>query len=230
MNLPKQTSQVVLVVSDSWSSVNAALQRFSRRNGKWEQVGDQFPVTLGRMGMGWGLGLQAAVNDGPQKIEGDGRAPAGIFRFGTSFGYGPIPPSSSKLPYRQATERDFYVDDPQSPQYNQWVVLPPDQPDPHRLWKSFEKMKRDDYLYELGIVVEQNSDPVVKGRGSAVFFHIWRRPGAPTAGCTAMAKENLLTLLHWLDPAQHPLLIQVSKEVRDDPKFPGEQSTTGKHN
>jgi L,D-peptidoglycan transpeptidase YkuD (ErfK/YbiS/YcfS/YnhG family) len=209
LNLPASTSQVVLVTSDSWTSSNAALQMFSRREEKWIPVGDEIPVTLGRDGMAWGRGLQKDARNGPQKIEGDGRAPAGIFHFGTSFGYDSEPPGRSKLPYRQATESDYYVDDPESPEYNRWVVLPQNASDPHRLWTSFEKMRRADHLYEVGIVVEQNIDPVVKNRGSAIFFHVWRRPGAATAGCTAMSKENLLTLLRWLDPAKDPLLIQI---------------------
>lgn len=210
-NLPARTSQVVLVTSDSWTSPNATLRMFSRREGTWVQVGDEIPVTIGQNGMAWGRGLQADASNGPQKIEGDGRAPAGIFHFGASFGYSSQRPSGSKLPYRQATERDYYVDDPESTRYNQWVVLPRNVSDPHQLWKSVEKMKRADYLYEVGIVVEQNIDPVVTNRGSAVFFHVWRRPGVPTAGCTAMSKENLLALLRWLDPAQEPLLIQIPK-------------------
>ena len=36
---------------------------------------------------------------------------------------------------------------------------------------------------------------------SAIFLHVWKEPGAPTCGCTAMAREDLLELLRWLDLA-----------------------------
>jgi L,D-peptidoglycan transpeptidase YkuD (ErfK/YbiS/YcfS/YnhG family) len=141
-------------------------------------------------------------------MEGDGRAPAGIFSFGTAFGYAQEAPTGCKLPYHPATDRDYFVDDPESPQYNQWVTLSSDVSDSQRPWKSAERMRRDDYLYKLGIVVQENTNPAVKGRGSAIFLHIWRAPGLPTVGCTAMEEENLLKLVRWLDPAKNPLLIQ----------------------
>ena len=40
------------------------------------------PVSVGRNGAAWGLGLHAAQPQGPQKQEGDGRAPAGVFTLG----------------------------------------------------------------------------------------------------------------------------------------------------
>jgi len=222
MNLPATTQQVVLVETDSWTSTTGELQLLSRTPGGWVAVGAKIPVSLGKNGLAWGRGLQQEVADGPQKVEGDGKATAGVFHLGTAFGYEPGPPPGCKLPYRQATDRDFFVDDPHSADYNTWVTLPAagwEKP-----WKSAETLRRTDYLYELGIVVLQNSAPVVRGKGSAVFLHIWRNPGSPTAGCTAMAKDNLQALLAWLDPAKQPLLIQAPRgemhkiRIADAPK------------
>jgi L,D-peptidoglycan transpeptidase YkuD (ErfK/YbiS/YcfS/YnhG family) len=69
-------------------------------------------------------------------------------------------------------------------------------------------MKRRDHLYELGLVVKHNMEPAIAGKGSAIFLHVWRSPGAPTLGCTAMNKQELIRLLTWLDPAKQPLFIQ----------------------
>ena len=79
---------------------------------------------------------------------------------------------------------------------------------PEQLWNSWEEMKRTDHLYELGAVVEHNAAPVVKGRGSAIFLHVWEAKGVPTAGCTAMAKNDLAALIRWLKPVKNPCLIQ----------------------
>jgi D-alanyl-D-alanine dipeptidase len=205
MHLPKGTRQVVLVQSESWESQTGELQRFARSNNKWVAVGESIPVMLGRTGLAWGRGLQQETRDGPQKKEGDGKAPAGVFELGTAFGYAPHAPDEIRLPYRQATSADFYVDDAESAKYNQWITLSPGSPP---AWKSAESMKRDDGLYELGVVVRQNESPIVKGGGSAVFIHVWRGPGSSTAGCTSMAKRDLITLMRWLDPGRHPLLVQ----------------------
>ena len=68
-------------------------------------------------------------------------------------------------------------------------------------------MRRDDHLYRLGVVVGYNTDPVVAGLGSAIFLHIWKGPGQPTAGCVAMAESDLERIVAWLDPAKMPQII-----------------------
>ncbi|NGZ10881.1 MAG: hypothetical protein CV088_16090 [Nitrospira sp. LK70] len=210
LTLPSETRQVVLVQGPSWSSQHGTLQMFSRSQEKWLAVGPEIEVNLGRGGLGWGKGLHEERTEGPQKVEGDGKSPAGIFVLGSAFGYSQAPPGRWKWTYRQITERDYWISDPNSAQYNQLVSLPVDaSEDPHQLWSSYEVMKRNDGLYEIGIVVDHNAAPVEKGKGSAIFFHIWRSPGSPTAGCTAMSKENLVALLQWLDPKKKPLLIQI---------------------
>lgn len=101
--------------------------------------------------------------------------------------------------------------------YNSWVRIPAAQEnEPKNYWASVERMKRRDHLYELGLIVKHNTEPAVAGKGSAIFLHLWRSPGAPTLGCTAMDKQELIRLLTWLDPAKHPLLVQASKEVMDE--------------
>ena len=210
MHLPGTTRQLVFVETESWDSTVGQLHRFSRSGNRWIAVGEEIPVVLGRKGMGWGLGLQQEVRNGPQKSEGDAKAPAGAFGLGTAFGYAPQSPRGVKLPYRQATTQDFYVDDVNSPEYNRWVTFAQRAAAP---WKSAEAMKRPDGLYELGIVVRQNESPIVKGRGSAVFLHVWRAADSATAGCTAMSKENLIDLMEWLNPNDNPLLIQAPREA-----------------
>jgi L,D-peptidoglycan transpeptidase YkuD (ErfK/YbiS/YcfS/YnhG family) len=68
-------------------------------------------------------------------------------------------------------------------------------------------MKRDDNLYKYGIIIEYNTDPVIKGSGSAIFLHVWKGEGIHTAGCVAISEENILKILDWLDPAATPLII-----------------------
>jgi D-alanyl-D-alanine dipeptidase len=69
-------------------------------------------------------------------------------------------------------------------------------------------MMRTDDLYKWGIVVAHN--PAAQpGAGSCIFLHIWKNSSAPTAGCTAMAEEDLVKLLRWLDPTARPILVQM---------------------
>jgi L,D-peptidoglycan transpeptidase YkuD (ErfK/YbiS/YcfS/YnhG family) len=132
-----------------------------------------------------------------EKREGDGKSPTGIFPLGLAFGYDPS--VKTKMPYRQATDDDFWVDDVNSEDYNRWVTGRPNA-------ASWEKMKRDDDQYKYGVVIEYNMNPIVKGKGSAIFLHVWN-DGDSTLGCVAMSEEMILRVLEWLDPAKRPLII-----------------------
>ncbi len=200
--------QNVLVTATSWTSDTGKLYLFSKVADRWLLEETDIPVMLGKNGLAWGSGMHQPVGAPPQKVEGDSKAPAGVFRFGPAFGYDAEPPTGTSIPYRSITEDDYYVDDVESEDYNRWVRLGGNVESPERMWSSWEEMKRPDHLYELGVVVEHNAEPVVKGRGSAIFLHVWRARGAPTAGCTAMAKEDLAAVIRWLDPAKNPCLIQ----------------------
>jgi L,D-peptidoglycan transpeptidase YkuD (ErfK/YbiS/YcfS/YnhG family) len=133
-----------------------------------------------------------------EKKEGDGKTPSGIYPLGPAFGYASR--IDTGLEYHQATDDDFWVDDPQSMQYNQWIKGNPQA-------RSFERMKRSDNLYQLGIVIGYNEHPIVKGAGSAIFMHIWRKYYSPTAGCVALNQRYLRKILHWLQAQDQPVII-----------------------
>lgn len=208
--LNHEPQQALIVNSPTWDSSKGILQRFENKNGNWKSIGHAIPVTLGRNGTSWGKGLHTEEGLNHFKQEGDGKAPAGIFRLGTSFGYSSAAPNQQKYPYRQATKRDYYVDDVDSTDYNSWVNIPDTQANnPKNLWKSTERMLRDDALYEWGIEIEHNKNPVVTKAGSAIFMHVWKDSETTTSGCTAMSKVDMLDILKWLDVNKNPVLIQM---------------------
>lgn len=205
---------MVVVTTQDWSSPQAVLQRFEReRPGKsWKAAGGPITVIVGKTGLAWGSGVltvSAPFRDpgDPVKNEGDGKAPAGVFRLSQAFGYAPQERPGWKMPYFNLTPSIQCVDDPDSKFYNQLVDASRISPD----WGSHEneKMLRPDDLYRWGIIVEHNTDPAAPGKGSCIFMHIWRGPGQPTVGCTAMAQADLEALLGWLDAARKPLLVQM---------------------
>ncbi|HAJ27375.1 MAG TPA: hypothetical protein DCG53_09070 [Syntrophus sp. (in: bacteria)] len=207
--------QAVVVNTDNWTAHQGSLHFYERsfpEDDIWRPVGGAIPVVVGRNGLGWGVGLHPAADmdthrgGGPDKREGDGRAPAGIFRLSSAFGY--APPGKYpwiRLPYREATPALRCVDDVQSPHYNRIVDTSLIKAD----WKSNEEMRRGDEQYRWGVVVDHNASPVIPGRGSCIFMHIWKGSEAGTAGCTAMSQENMEILLRWLDPTANPVLIQL---------------------
>ncbi len=181
------SEQLIFAINTDSSSFHVTIHTLEKESGSWHLVFPPFEGSVGKKGF-------AAIG---KKREGDGKAPTGIFPLGIAFGYEPS--VATKMVYRQATEDDFWVDDPNSKDYNRWVKGKPGA-------ASFEKMKREDDKYKYGVVIEYNTRPVVKGKGSAIFLHVWK-PGEPTSGCVAMSEEMVLKVLGWVDPAKKPLII-----------------------
>ena len=56
-------------------------------------------------------------------------------------------------------------------------------------------------VYNILVVIGFNDDPVVAGKGSAIFLHLAPCPIiAPTAGCVALAESDLRAALEQLGP------------------------------
>jgi hypothetical protein len=45
------------------------------------------------------------------------------------------------------------------------------------------------------VILSHNQRPRIQGRGSAVFFHLADPGGAPTAGCVALSRRDMTTVL-----------------------------------
>ncbi len=202
--------QLVLVTTADWNAPTGTLRRYERDGTGWKQVGDAFDVTVGRNGTAWGIGLHAARPGGPVKREGDGKAPAGVFAIGPAFGYA----SSAKtgLDYKGMGANDWCIDVPESPLYNR--IVDRSLAKASGLDKSTEPMRRDihengDQRYREGFVIEHNPDGATPNGGSCIFAHLWKAPGEATAGCTAMAPENMAPLLAWLDSRRHPVFVEL---------------------
>jgi L,D-peptidoglycan transpeptidase YkuD (ErfK/YbiS/YcfS/YnhG family) len=202
--------QLVVVQTPSWDDKTGRLQRYERHDGAWRAVGDGVDIVVGNAGLGWGIGLHGGGGGAPRKVEGDGRAPAGVFRLTRAFGKAGVPESG--LPSQKLTVGDVCVDDATHPAYNR--ILPAGT---EKTWKSAEQLVRKDWLYDLVVVVNQNHGDddggIVAGRGSCVFLHVWRKEKSGTAGCTAMDKAHLEALVRWLKAAEAPLLVQLPRDV-----------------
>ena len=122
-----------------------------------------------------------------RKKEGDLASPAGQFRLLGGFfrptGRRPVAP----WPLRPIRKTDGWCDDPRSPAYNRLLRLPN--------YYSYEKLWRNDGLYDLVLVLDYNLWPQRKRGGSAIFLHCARTDFAPTAGCIALRQEDLRKLL-----------------------------------
>jgi L,D-peptidoglycan transpeptidase YkuD (ErfK/YbiS/YcfS/YnhG family) len=180
--------QLLLVFTSGAGESRAELNCLEKTDGKWRATLPVIAASVGRNG----------IADPGEKREGDGCSPYGLHAVGMAFGYPAT--CTTKMPYRQMTADDIWVDDPAAPDYNRLTQKAATSA------KSFEYMRRKDKLYKYGLVVEYNTNPVVAGLGSAIFIHIWSRPYGPTAGCLALSEENMLKVLALLDPAKSPII------------------------
>ena len=118
------------------------------------------------------------------KREGDGCTPIGRWKLLTVYYRADrlkIPKSA--IPVIEITSDLGWSDDPTDPMYNKAIRLPS--------ILSHEKLWRDDYLYDLLITTDHNTNPVVKGCGSAIFIHQMHENETPTAGCLALKLPDL---------------------------------------
>jgi len=205
--VPAESRQVVLSLSAGWDQTRALLQAYGRpsSDAPWTAVGAPFEASLGRAGLAWGRGLHPPGLAGPEKREGDGRSPAGVFDLRLATGYAAVAPAGTRLPYRPASATLRCVDDPRSLRYNQFA----DQATAKKDWSSAEDMRRKDDLYRLVVWVGHNDAPVVPGGGSCIFLHLRAGPDSTTSGCTAFEVDPMERLLRWLDPRARPVLVQL---------------------
>ena len=206
------STEIIVVTTAAWSSPQGTLRRYERERpgNPWKLVGEPITVVVGKSGLGWGRGLlapSALPATDPEKKEGDGKAPAGVFALSKVFGYAASEQPGWKMPYMSLTPSIECVDDENSKFYNKLVDTSTITSD----WGNHEneKMRRSDELYRWGVLVDHNADNPNPGGGSCIFMHIWRGPGQPTVGCTAMAEPDLESVLAWLDPSRKPLLVQL---------------------
>ena len=129
---------------------------------------------------------KAGVN---KKIkEGDNITPKGVFKI-TKIYYRADKNKIIKTNIKKIkiTKNMGWCDDPISRFYNRQIKLPSKY--------SHEKLYRNDDLYDLIAVLNYNTNPIIKNKGSAIFMHIAKNSYKKTEGCIALKKKHLINIL-----------------------------------
>lgn len=130
------------------------------------------------------------------KKEGDGATPVGCFPFRSVYYRADrLALPETVLPIQALQETDGWCDGVEDPKYNMFVTLP--------YPASSENLWRDDHIYDVIVVLGYNDDPVISGKGSAIFMHVAREGYTPTDGCVALALPDLLEILATITPDTH---------------------------
>jgi L,D-peptidoglycan transpeptidase YkuD (ErfK/YbiS/YcfS/YnhG family) len=187
-----RATQVITVVAASTSSTQASLQAWRKTDGAWHKVGGPVHAWLGSDGLS------------PQPSESRSATPIGSFTLTQAFGRDADPGTS--LPYTHTVPTDWWISQPGS-LYNTRQRCASDcgftrgAPNEHLYYET--------PFYNYAVVIDYNTrnapGGVTQGAGSAFFLHVtvW----APTQGCISIPQDQLIRLLRWLRPSQHPRIL-----------------------
>ena len=145
----------------------------------------------------WGKGARLCAigraGIGVKRAEGDGMTPLGIHPVRrVLYRADRIAAPATKLSLAALAPDDGWCDAPGDGAYNTKIKRP--------YPASHEALWREDALYDLLVVLGFNDDPVVPGKGSAIFLHVARPDYGPTEGCIALALGDLSALVAALQP------------------------------
>ena len=185
-----RTEKQIMVVAATGSSATLSLHN-RQADGNWSEIFTT-KASIGKNGIG-------------KSKEGDHKTPRGSYRF--TMGFGLKQPGSVNLPYTQVDENCFWVDDPSSKYYNQFVSLRNVEKD----WNSAESLAGSGKSYNYALAINYN-EACVPGKGSAIFLHCLPTGGA---GCIAVSEDAMVRLLKETSPGCL-LLIDYASELDVD--------------
>jgi L,D-peptidoglycan transpeptidase YkuD (ErfK/YbiS/YcfS/YnhG family) len=211
--LPEQLShlgdarQVVIVTAKGWHTSYAQLQTWQETSsGDWQQVMAPVPARIG-----WS-GFRRAAN----RLQNTGKTPAGTFGLISGFGLARSP--GVRIPYHVVNANDWWPYDPRDPKTYNVAQFHRSR---HAKWRkdwaehlhSFRTQYHFavvlDYNLPSGIIVRNHqriaTHPANTRKGGGIFLHV--NGSGATAGCVSVSRDQMRSILRWLDPADHPVIV-----------------------
>ena len=182
----------IITVSASGSYANVVA--WQMRAGVWRAVIQTKAARVGTHG----------VVPGSKRKQGTGTTPGGTYTMTEAFGISPNP--GTAMPYHQVTSDDWWVEDNNSAYYNEMRRASQggfDTTAPPSSLNSSEHLVTFTTQYRYVVVINFNRPPnAVRYRGAGIFLHV--NGTGSTAGCVSVPLSTMVSIIDWLDPAQHP--------------------------
>lgn len=206
-----RATRLIIVTVPNMSTTAAQMRTYERASpaASWEAKSSAEPAVVGARGIGWGAPFaHLRKSKEPLKAEGDMRAPAGIYRLASSFGFD----KASHAGHMQLKPgMNFCVEDVQSAYYGMIVRRTAvEKKTSGEDMSSIPQMKR-------GLLIDYPPRRYSKA-GSCIFLHVWRGGGVGTAGCVALPEERVKFLQSWAT-SRHTVIAIL--EERAFPRFQG---------
>ena len=129
---------------------------------------------------------------GYKKKEGDLITPSGQFKIKYILYRKDRVKISTKIKKKIIKKNMGWCDDPKSIHYNKLIKLP--------FAYNYEKLFKKENIYDIILVLNYNTNPVKKNKGSAIFIHVAKNNFKKTEGCVAIKKLNLIKLIKKINP------------------------------
>lgn len=177
---PAVSTQLIVASAPAAESPTGTLTAYQRDGAGWRAVIGPTRADFGELGVG---------------VPADDvfRTPVGRFPLEQAFGRQPNP--GTRMPYFQATDEDWWDEDTDSPTYNTHVR------GAEIASQDAENLYDSGPIYDYAVTIAHNPQRV-PGRSAGIFLHV--SDGTPTWGCVAIARDDMRSVLQWLDPAAHP--------------------------
>lgn len=187
--------QLIVVFNKLSESPTATLVALKKKKNDWVAVASPMLAGIGRKGFA----------DPGTKREGDQKSPSGLFELGQLFCYDNN--VETKMPFLQSSPDDKWIDDPDSDDYNRHVRGETGS-------RSYEKLLLNGNDYRYCMVIEYNTQPVIKGNGSAIFMHLSEGTSInSSAGCVVLTQSDMERLLKWMSPESNPSILMGTEKI-----------------
>lgn len=189
-----ETAKQIVVVSGH-DKTDAHVIFAERTPNGWNCIVD----TEGHVGMN---GIAAEIDEWSVKT------PEGVFGLGFAFGIKENP--GTEMEYRQVNENHYWVADPDSDYYNQWV----DITETGKVWADGSQTEHlIDYTtpYAYCIFIQYNWPVEGYARSSAIFLHCIGN--VYTGGCVSIPEEDMVTILQNIDPEGAIIVIANGEDI-----------------
>lgn len=185
-------TEVITVVAASTSSTQGTVQAWRKVSGGWRRVGPAVHAWLG--------------SDGLTRHPSETRSATPIGTFTLTHAFGRYADPGTAVPYTRTTPADWWISESGS-LYNTMQRCASNCP--FTLGDPNEHLYYTVPYYRYAVVIDYNTrnspTGVVQGAGSAFFLHV--TVGAPTQGCVSIDQSQLVRIMRWLRPGDHPRIL-----------------------
>ena len=129
---------------------------------------------------------------GHKKKEGDLITPLGTYKINQIFyRKDRVKKLFSKIKKIEIKKNMGWCNDSKSSKYNRLVRYP--------FKFNSEKLYRKDNIYDIILVLNYNTNPIKKNKGSAIFIHVAKKKFEKTEGCLAISKKQLKEIVKFIN-------------------------------